>query len=162
MKIYKDGGHRLFENDPETAKIVSEMLLDLEKNGMDAVRKYSKKFDDWDPDDFELKPSQIQEAIDKLDPQVKKDTEFCQSNVRKFAEAQMATLQPLETEIMEGVTLGHKHIPVNVVGQLHPRRHISHVWLRPNEHNSRQSGGRQNGQWLPRPRLRAKDIIPPR
>ena len=50
----QEGGHRLFENDPETAKVVSEMLIDLEKHGMDAVRKYSRQFDDWDPPDFEL------------------------------------------------------------------------------------------------------------
>lgn len=37
MKIVKEGGHRLFERDPETARVVTEMLLDLEKNGMDAV-----------------------------------------------------------------------------------------------------------------------------
>jgi len=49
MIIYKQGGHRLFENDPDTVKVVSEMLLNLEKNGMDAVREYSKKFDDWIP-----------------------------------------------------------------------------------------------------------------
>ena len=41
MKIIKQGGHRLFESDPETCRIVSEMLLDLERHGMDAVRKYS-------------------------------------------------------------------------------------------------------------------------
>ena len=37
MKIFKHGHHRLFEADEETAKIVSDMLLDLERNGMDAV-----------------------------------------------------------------------------------------------------------------------------
>jgi sulfopropanediol 3-dehydrogenase len=68
MKISKDGGHRLFEKDPETAKVVSQMLLDLEKNGMDAVRKYSKQFDDWNPDNFELDEKQIDEAIRQLDP----------------------------------------------------------------------------------------------
>jgi len=26
MKTFKEGGHRLFERDPETARIVSEML----------------------------------------------------------------------------------------------------------------------------------------
>ena len=62
MKI-KDGGHRLFEQDQETSDVVSGMLRDLEANGMDAVRKYSKKFDDWDPDSFELSPAQIEKAI---------------------------------------------------------------------------------------------------
>ena len=34
MKTIKKGGHRLFESDLETAKIVAKMLLDLEKNGI--------------------------------------------------------------------------------------------------------------------------------
>ncbi len=59
MKILKEGGHRLFERDPETARIVSEMLLDLEKNGLEAVRRYSAKFDDWNPPSFELSEAQV-------------------------------------------------------------------------------------------------------
>ena len=96
------------------------MLLDLENNGLDAVRKYSGKFDGWDPPGFELNEKQIQEAIGKLDHQVIQDTEFCQSNVRKFAEAQFKTLLPLEVEIRKGVILGHKHIPVETIGSYIP------------------------------------------
>ena len=120
MKTIKAGGHRLFEKDPETAKIVSDMLLELEKDGMDAVEKFSKKFDDWAPENFELNAKQIKEAIAKLDPQIIKDTNFCQDNVRQFAQAQLATMLPLEVKIREGVTLGHRHIPVNTVGSYIP------------------------------------------
>jgi sulfopropanediol 3-dehydrogenase len=120
MFIYKDAGHRLFENDPETSKVVSDMLLDIEQTGMDAVRRYSTKFDDWCPDDFELSQEQIEEAIDKLDPQIIEDTDFCQSNVRTFAQAQLECLLPLEVEISPGIMLGHKHIPVKSVGSYIP------------------------------------------
>lgn len=120
MKSLKDGGHRLFQNDPETARVVSEMLLDLEHNGMDAVRKYSNKFDGWNPPDFELSESQVQSATEQLDPQVIADTEFCQNNVRMFAQAQMQTLQPLDIEIRPGVMLSHRHIPVQSVGSYIP------------------------------------------
>ena len=120
MKVIKNGGHRLFENDPETSKIVSEMLLDLERHGMDAVRKYSTKFDDWNPPRFELTSKQIDEAIAKLDKQIISDTDYCQQNVRTFAQMQLKTMLPLETEIMPGVVLGHKHIPVNTVGSYIP------------------------------------------
>ena len=54
MKVIKKGQHRLFEEDRATAARVSEMLIDLEKNGMDAVRTYSRQFDDWAPESFEL------------------------------------------------------------------------------------------------------------
>lgn len=48
------------------------------------------------------------------------DADFCQSNVRRFAAAQLATMAPLEVTIRPGVTLGHKHIPVNAVGSYIP------------------------------------------
>lgn len=120
MKILKNGGHRLFENDPETAQIVSTMLLDLEKHGIDAVRRYSEKFDDWKPDSFEFTAAQVREAIAKLDPQVIEDTRYCQKNVRDFAEAQLGTMHPIDVEIRPGVVLGHRHIPVNAVGSYIP------------------------------------------
>ena len=120
MKVIKEGGHRLFEQDPETSRYVAEMLLDLEKNGLDAVRRFSRKFDDWDPPSFELSGAQVEEAVGRLEPQVLRDTEFCQGNVRAFAEAQMSTLRPLEVELRPGVVLGHKHIPVGAVGAYIP------------------------------------------
>jgi sulfopropanediol 3-dehydrogenase len=120
MLVIKQGGHRLFGEDEETARIVSEMLRDLERNGMDAVRKYSRRFDEWAPDSFELSRRQIGEAIARVPEQTIRDTDFCQANVRKFAQAQLATLLPLEVEIRPGVTLGHKHIPVARVGSYIP------------------------------------------
>src|SRR3954451_2687876 len=116
MKIIKPGRQRLFEQDGETAAIVTEMLLALERDGMDAVRRYSAKFDDWNPRSFRLTPAQIQEAIARLPEQAIRDTDYCQANVRRFAEAQMATITPLEVETQPGVVLGHRHIPVNSVG----------------------------------------------
>ena len=120
MKILKQGRQRLFEQDRETAAVVSGMLLELERNGMDAVRRYSREFDDWDPPDFRLTGAQIEEAIGRLAPQAVRDTDYCQANVRRFAEAQMATMLPLEVETQPGVILGHRHIPVNAVGSYIP------------------------------------------
>jgi sulfopropanediol 3-dehydrogenase len=120
MKVIKKGGHRLFEKDLETALVVSEMLLDLEKRGMDAVRSYSKSFDGWDPADFELDEKTIRGAQESLPRQVVEDTNFCQDNVRRFAHAQMDTMKSLEVELWPGVTLGHRHIPVASVGSYIP------------------------------------------
>lgn len=120
MKTIKDGGHRLFSGDTETSAVVADMLLDLEHNGMDAVRKYSRKFDDYDPPDFEMNRKQVDEAIDMLSEQARADTAFCQENVRCFAKAQLETLKPLEIETRPGIVLGHKHIPVSAVGSYIP------------------------------------------
>jgi len=120
VKVVKPGGHRLFERDPETARVVSEMLIDLERRGMDAVREYSSRFDDWSPRSFELDRKQVEDAIGSLDRQAIEDTAYCQANVRAFATAQMATMLPLEVEIRPGVVLGHRHIPVGRVGSYIP------------------------------------------
>jgi len=120
MQVIKEGGHRLFEEDPETSRYVSGMLQELRAKGMDAVRKFSRELDRWEPADFELNERQIAEAVGKCDRQLIRDTEFCQGNVRSFAQAQLATLRPLEVEIRPGVILGHRHIPVNCVGSYVP------------------------------------------
>jgi sulfopropanediol 3-dehydrogenase len=96
------------------------MLDDLEKRGMDAVRKYSRRFDRWDPPSFELTAAHVREAIASLDRQAIEDTEYCQGNVRAFARAQLETLKPLEVETRPGVVLGHRHIPVSRVGSYVP------------------------------------------
>src|SRR5437879_12554782 len=87
---------------------------------MDAVRRYSEQFDHWNPPSFQLTPKEIDEAVSRVSEQGIRDTKYCQSNVRSFAEAQLKTLLPLETEIRPGVILGHRHIPVNSVGSYIP------------------------------------------
>lgn len=106
MQVIKSAEQRLLERDTETVARVSGMLLDLEKNGMDAVRKYSRQFDDWDPSSFRLTPQQIAGAIAQVPEQSIRDTEYCQDNIRRFAEAQLKTLAPLEMEVRLGVILG--------------------------------------------------------
>jgi sulfopropanediol 3-dehydrogenase len=120
MKIIKEGGHRLVEFDPETTSVVAGMLDELSRDGLNAVRKFSEKFDGWNPDSFELSDAQVEEAIAQLDPQIIEDTDFCQNNVRQFAQAQLGTFKALEVETMPGIILGHKHIPVNSVGSYIP------------------------------------------
>ncbi len=120
MLLVKDGHHRLFENDAETAAIVTRMLLELERDGMDAVRRYSRQFDAWDPPSFRLTEQEISEAISQVSDQAIRDTDYCQDNVRRFAEAQLTTMLPLEIELRPGVWLGHRHIPVQAVGSYVP------------------------------------------
>jgi sulfopropanediol 3-dehydrogenase len=120
MKIIKEGGHRLFETDPETVRYVGDMLQHLRTRGMAAVREFSEQFDHWSPASFELSASQIEQAVSQCSEQLLRDTDFCQNNVRRFAEAQFGTLTPLEVESRPGVWLGHRHIPVRCVGSYVP------------------------------------------
>ena len=116
MKVLKDGGHHLFSPDENVARLVRETLADVRENGMDAVRKISRERDDWDPPSFELTPEQIREAGEQLPESVRQDINFCQAQVRGFAQKQLEAMKPLEVETLPGVVLGHKHLPIRRVG----------------------------------------------
>ncbi len=47
---------------------VEGILSDIEKRGDEAVREYSRKFDNWDPADFRLSQAQIETAVAQLSP----------------------------------------------------------------------------------------------
>lgn len=104
------------EYDRKVRQTVEGILADVEARGDAAVRELSEKFDKWSPESFRLSPEQIQALIDSLPPQVIEDIRFAQAQIRRFAEVQRASMQDVEVETLPGVTLGHKHIPVESVG----------------------------------------------
>lgn len=102
--------------DHQVRSTVETILLDIERRGDQAVREYSKRFDQWDPAEFLLSPDQIQSAIARLSARELEDIRFAQAQIRRFAEIQRQSMQDVEVETRPGVVLGHKHIPVNNVG----------------------------------------------
>jgi sulfopropanediol 3-dehydrogenase len=104
----------------EVRNRVSEMLRDIEKGGVDAVRRYSKELDNWDPGDFVVSDAEFERAVASLDDEIKGHIAFAQEQVATFAKAQLATLSPLEIEMGPGTILGHRHIPVSAVGAYIP------------------------------------------
>jgi sulfopropanediol 3-dehydrogenase len=99
---------------------VAEILRDIERGGLDAVRRYSQEFDGWAPDDFVVSEAEFQRAEAELDDELLGHIAFAQDQVRGFAEAQLGTMSELEVEMGPGVVLGHRHIPVSAVGAYVP------------------------------------------
>ena len=106
--------------DPAVAERVSDMLLAIERRGIDAVRAYSRELDDWDPPSFEVSADQIAGASDSLPDALKQSIEFAQTQIRNFAQLQRATLTDFETETLPGVFLGQRQVPVSSVGSYCP------------------------------------------
>lgn len=96
--------------------LVAQIIADVRQRGDAAVRDYSGKFDKANLAVFEVTVQEREEALAELDPQTRADTEFAIANVRKFAEAQLATILPLEIELRPGLHLGHRVIPIERVG----------------------------------------------
>jgi histidinol dehydrogenase/sulfopropanediol 3-dehydrogenase len=96
--------------------LVADILKNVRERGDKAVREYSQQFDKANVPVFEVTAEEREAALAELAPQTRADTEFAIANVRKFAEAQLATILPLEIETLPGVHLGHRVIPIDRVG----------------------------------------------
>ena len=85
------------DNNP-VADLVAKNLVDVKVRGDAAVRDYSARFDKSDLPQFEVSHAEREAAVAALGPQTRKDTEFAIANARRFAEAQLATILPLDIE----------------------------------------------------------------
>lgn len=104
------------EADHKVRATVEGILGEIEARGDAAVRELSEKFDSWSPASFRLSPADIDAAMSQVSARDLEDIRFAQANVRRFAEAQKASLRDMEIETMPGVVLGHRNIPVDAVG----------------------------------------------
>jgi len=104
------------EDDARVRQVVETTLADIEARGDAAIRDLSAKFDKYEPTHFRLTNSEIQAAMQKVSARDMDDIKFAQVQIRRFAEAQRASMTDIEVETLPGVILGHKNIPVQSVG----------------------------------------------
>ena len=104
------------EDDAKVRGTVEQILNDIETRGDAAVRELSEKFDNYSPESFRLSEHDIEAAMSKVSPRDLDDIKFAQAQIRRFAEAQRASMTDIEIETLPGVILGHKNIPVQSVG----------------------------------------------
>jgi len=102
--------------DRTLTETVQNIIDQVRERGDAALRDFSAKFDKTTPDKFEVSEHEIASALADLDPQTRKDSEFAIAQVKRFAQAQLATMQPLDIETLPGVHLGHRIIPIQTVG----------------------------------------------
>jgi len=118
IKVIKAGidADAAADMDAKVKATVETTLKDIETRGDAAVRELSEKFDSWSPESSRLSDEEISAAVSRLPEQTIDDIKFAQTQIRKFAEIQLASLNDVEVETLPGVFLGHKSIPVNSVG----------------------------------------------
>lgn len=115
LKRGKSGADRA-EDDARVRATVEEVLKDIETHGDAAVRALSAKYDHYEPASFRLTPSEITAAMAQVSARDMADIRFAQDQIRRFAQAQRASMTDIEVETLPGVILGHRHIPVQSVG----------------------------------------------
>jgi sulfopropanediol 3-dehydrogenase len=106
--------------------LVSVMLTNIERDGEEAVRRYARKLDGW-TGDIVLSDTDRLAACARVPQALKDDIQFAHSNIRRFAEAQKATLSDCEVEIIPGLIAGQKQIPISSAGCYVPGGRYSHI-----------------------------------
>jgi sulfopropanediol 3-dehydrogenase len=104
----------------DVAETVTRIVAEVDERGDAAVRQWSARLDQWEPESFRLGGDQLFRVVDSVPASVLDDLRYAQVQVRRFAEAQRQTLADLEVETLPGVTLGHRVIPVASAGSYVP------------------------------------------
>lgn len=116
----KAPGRSAWSDNTPVETTVKAVLEAVRQEGDAAVRRYAREFDKLDLEALEVTGAERAAALDGLDRQTRADTEFAIGRVRAFAEAQRATLLPLEIEALPGLHLGHRIIPIARIGAYVP------------------------------------------
>ncbi|RWD79138.1 histidinol dehydrogenase [Mesorhizobium sp.] len=117
IRTLKSAGSSIAEGEQtDVTAVVEALLAEVEKGGDRAVRELSNRFDKFDRENYRLTTAEIERCINSLSKREREDLDFAQDQIRKFAEAQRATLRDLEIETLPGVILGHKNVPIQNVG----------------------------------------------
>jgi sulfopropanediol 3-dehydrogenase len=121
MPVYlKKAKERPAEDLSQVRETVRQIIEKVRREGEDAVRHYSEKFDQWAPKSFKISEDAMRSAGDKLPVTMVEDIDFCQAQILNFAQEQMKRLSDFEVETLPGVWLGQKVIPVESSGSYIP------------------------------------------
>lgn len=104
----------------EEISSVKDIISDVQKNGDDAVKKYTSKFDNVTLDRLSILDDEIKNAEGQLDEDKISNLKLAAENIKRFALRQLEQSYDFELEIQPGVHTGQKIIPLQRVGVYTP------------------------------------------
>jgi sulfopropanediol 3-dehydrogenase len=115
------------ETETETARaIVSEMLASIESGGESAVRRYAEKLDRW-TGEILVNSEEIERRANEVPENIRRDIDFAVNQIRRFALAQRESATDFSIEMLPGLTVGQRLVPVNVAGCYVPTGRYAHI-----------------------------------
>lgn len=112
--------------DADIRDLVAIMLANIRDGGEDVVRDYADRLDGW-TGPLVLDAATRAAACARVPEAVRADIRFAHDNIRRFAEAQKATILDCEIELLPGHWAGQKQIPVGSAGCYVPGGRYSHI-----------------------------------
>lgn len=125
MKELKTYTQRTQADDAAVYQTVAEIISRVRKEKDTAVSFYNEKFGGLPVKNFRVPEKAMDEALASVSPELLSAMKLSAQNIERFAREQRNCIQPLKTEVMQGVALGHYVIPVDsaccyVPGGNHP------------------------------------------
>ncbi|HEY0919003.1 histidinol dehydrogenase [Devosia sp.] len=110
----------------EVRHAVQSMLERIERDGDAAALGFARDLDDWRGDVL-VSEAELAAAERAVPERLKADIRFAHDNIRRFAEAQKATISDCQIEVQPGFWAGQKQIPVEAAGCYVPGGRYSHI-----------------------------------
>ena len=115
------------QTETESARsVAAEIISQIELRGETAVRDTALRLDQWSGDIL-VSPDQIDRRTKDIPAGIKRDIDYATAQVRRFAEAQRASIREFSLEIAPGLQTGQRLIPVNVAGCYVPTGRYAHI-----------------------------------
>src|SRR6187455_1780699 len=115
------------QTETESARsVAAEIISQIELRGDKAVRDTALRLDRWSGDIL-VSPDQIDRRTKDIPAGIKRDIDYATAQVRRFAEAQRASIREFSLEIAPGLHAGQRLIPVNVAGCYVPTGRYAHI-----------------------------------
>lgn len=124
---YLKTASRTAETGHEDVRAKVQALLDeLEAGGDAAARRLARELDGWDGE-IRVSDEELASAAAAVPERLKDDIRFAHDNIRRFAEAQKATVSDCQVEVIPGLLAGQRQIPVGAAGCYVPGGRYSHI-----------------------------------
>ncbi|MBV6638055.1 MAG: histidinol dehydrogenase, partial [Mameliella sp.] len=99
----------------EISDTVQIMLARLKSGGEEVARDYAERLDGW-TGEITVSPDELHQAARHVPDALKQALAYAHDNIRRFAEAQRASVRDFQIELHPGLTTGQKSLPVAAAG----------------------------------------------
>ncbi|MBU2981378.1 histidinol dehydrogenase [Lentibacter algarum] len=110
----------------DVSDTVAVMLARIKSGGEAVALEYASKLDGWDAP-VEVSETDIAKAVRQVPEALRDDIRWAYENIKRFAQAQLATVSEMEVELRPGLFAGQKLIPVSSVGAYVPGGRYAHI-----------------------------------
>ncbi len=105
---------RAYEISPQTLLTASNIIEDVRKDGDQALKDYTAKFDGIKLETLRVTPEEIEAQAQKVDPEFMAALQEAAQNIQYFHQAQLQHGYELQKE--DGIYLGQRVLPLAAVG----------------------------------------------